>query len=41
VHTHAEVSEAGHNALGADLLEASRAHVKAERRPPTLPEIAA
>ncbi len=41
VHTHAEVSEAGHNSLGADLLEASRAYFKAERRPPTLPEIAA
>src|SRR5262249_56233919 len=41
VHTHAEVSEAGHNSLGADLLEASRVHFKAERRPPTLPEIAA
>ncbi len=41
VHVHAEVSEAGQDSLSAELLEPSRAHFKAERRPPTLPEIAA
>ncbi len=41
VHTHAEVSEAGQDSLSPELLEASRALFKADRRPPTLPEIAA
>jgi len=40
VHVHAEVSAEGHDALSPELLEASRALFKAERRPPTLPEIA-
>ena len=41
VHTHAEVSAAGQDALSPELLDASRALFKADRRPPTLPEIAA
>ena len=41
VHTHAEVSAAGDGTLSPELLEASRALFKADRRPPTLPEIAA
>jgi predicted TIM-barrel fold metal-dependent hydrolase len=41
VHTHAEVSEAGQGSLSEELQDASRALFKADRRPPTLPEIAA
>jgi uncharacterized protein len=41
VHTHAEVSAAGQRSLSAELLDASRALFKADRRPPALPEIAA
>jgi len=41
VHTHAEVSAAGQDTLSQELFEASRAMFKADRRPPTLPEIAA
>src|ERR1700735_2665372 len=41
VHTHAEVSAAGQDSLSPELLDASRALFKAERRPPSLPEIAA
>jgi uncharacterized protein len=41
VHTHAEVSESGQGSLSAELHDASRAHFKAARRPPTLTETAA
>jgi predicted TIM-barrel fold metal-dependent hydrolase len=41
VHTHAEVSAAGQDALSPELLDASRVLFKADRRPPSLPEIAA
>jgi uncharacterized protein len=41
VHTHAEISQAGQGSLSAELQDASRALFNAERRPPTLPEIAA
>src|SRR5258708_20841752 len=41
VHTHAEVSEGGEGSLSTELAEASRALFKADRRVPTLPEIAA
>jgi predicted TIM-barrel fold metal-dependent hydrolase len=41
VHTHAEISEAGQTSLSAELQETSRAQFKADRRPPTLPQIAA
>jgi uncharacterized protein len=41
VHTHAEVSAGGRDALSPELFEASRALFKAGSRPPTLPEIAA
>jgi predicted TIM-barrel fold metal-dependent hydrolase len=40
VHVHAEVSAQGQDALSPELLEASRARFKADRRPPTLPEMA-
>src|ERR1700735_1576325 len=41
VHTHAEVSAAGQDAVAPELLDAPRALFKAARRPPSLPEIAA
>lgn len=41
MHTHAEVSAAGHGSLSPELDAAAGEHFKAEHRRPTLPEIAA
>jgi predicted TIM-barrel fold metal-dependent hydrolase len=41
VHTHAEVSQHGQRSLSNDLHDASRAVFNADRRAPTLPEVAA